>query len=417
MLRIDRWLGTPLCWLTTRISGLLTRRATASAGVRSIVFIKLAEQGSTVLAYQALRQAADRVGRENVYMMVLEDNRFILDLLDVIPKENVLTVDGSGLGALFRSGLHCVLRLRRLKIDAAVDLEFFARGSALLVAASGAPVRVGLHAYYGEGPYRGDLMTHRIRYNPHVHTAELFVMLVQALDLPIAKLPQFDRLPASPDPQMAAFTPSARELADVRAILAARLGDVEPTPLILLNANASDMIPLRRWESSRYVELARRVLAKFPEVSVVFTGAAGEAEKSRGLAREVDSERCVSLAGDTTLRQLLVLYHLADVLVTNDSGPAHFATLTPIHAVTLFGPETPLLFSALTPRNTPLWAGIACSPCVSALNHRQSACRDNACMRRLTVDQVFAAVCESYRAHRETIGAAAAYSPGVELVA
>jgi ADP-heptose:LPS heptosyltransferase len=95
----------------------------------------------------------------------------------------------------------------------------------------------------------------------------------------------------------------------------------------------------------------------------------------------------------------MVLYGLADVMVTNDSGPAHFASLTTIHTVTLFGPETPQLFAAITKRNKPIWAGIACSPCVSALNNRSSSCRDNVCMQRISVDRVFSAVCESYEEH------------------
>ena len=73
-------------------------------------------------------------------------------------------------------------------------------------------------------------------------------------------------------------------------------------------------------------------------------------------------------AGRTTIRQLLTLYGLAEVMVTNDSGPAHFAALSTIDVVTLFGPETPKLFSALTPRNHTLWAGLACSPCINAFN-------------------------------------------------
>ena len=79
------------------------------------------------------------------------------------------------------------------------------------------------------------------------------------------------------------------------------------------------------------------------------TGAPCEAAVA-GLARQVADERCVSLAGQTALRQLLTLDHLADVLVTNDSGPAHFATLTPVDVVVLFGPETPQLFAAPSPR-------------------------------------------------------------------
>lgn len=415
MLRIDRWVGVPLCFLATPLRALFTRTAPADVPVRRILFVKLAEQGSTVLAYQALHDAVARVGRENVYMMVFEDNRFILDLLDIIPPENVVAVRSDTLGHLLRTAFAAILRLRALRIDAAVDLEFFARSSALLVAATGAPVRIGLHAYFGEGPYRGDLMTHRIRYNPHLHTSQLFALLVAALDLPVDKLPQLDFVPGLPAAPAPVFTPGPRELDEVRALLSRHRGS--DAPLILLNANASDMLPLRRWESARYVELAHRLLARFPEASIAFTGAGNEAEKSRGLVRQVDSARCFSLAGETTLRQLLVLYGLADVLVTNDSGPAHFATLTPIHTVTLFGPETPLLFSALTPRNTPLWAGLACSPCVSALNNRQSACQDNACMRALSVDQVFATVCASYHAQRAGRGHATADQPGEEVTA
>src|SRR5204863_1203628 len=112
------------------------------------------------------------------------------------------------------------------------------------------------------------------------------------------------------------------------------------------------------------------------------------------------SSRCVSFAGKTSLRELLVLYTLAKVLVTNDSGPAHFATLTPIRVVTLFGPETPALFAARTPRNSVLWAGIVCSPCVNAYNNRCSPCRNNLCMQDITVEQVFAAVGKAYEGRR-----------------
>ena len=125
------------------------------------------------------------------------------------------------------------------------------------------------------------------------------------------------------------------------------------------------------------------------------TGAPDEAEPIEEIARSVGSPRCFSTAGKTTLRQLLVLYGLSEVLVTNDSGPAHFAALTQISIVTLFGPETPSLFAASTPRNTPIWKGLACSPCVNAYNNRQSPCRNNLCMQQITLDEVFETVCQS----------------------
>jgi len=78
--RADRWSGAPLCAILT-----LVRRIFGSAGrpgprqVQRILFVKFAEQGSTVLAYPAILRAIEMVGRENVYFVVFEDNRFILD--------------------------------------------------------------------------------------------------------------------------------------------------------------------------------------------------------------------------------------------------------------------------------------------------------------------------------------------------
>jgi ADP-heptose:LPS heptosyltransferase len=106
------------------------------------------------------------------------------------------------------------------------------------------------------------------------------------------------------------------------------------------------------------------------------------------------------VAGRTTLRQLVVLFGLAEVLVTNDSGPAHFAALTGADVVALFGPETPLLFAAPGPRSHALWAGIACSPCINAFNNRQTACRDNVCMQAISVEQAFGTVARIYRGRR-----------------
>jgi ADP-heptose:LPS heptosyltransferase len=395
MRRIDRWVGTPLCFGFTLLRACLPARP-AAGPIRSLVFIKLAEQGSTVLAHLALRQAVERVGRNNVFMIVFHDNRFIVDVLDVIPPENVITVRNDNPLALLGSLVRAIMKLRKLQVDAAVDLEFFARSSALLTYLSGARLRSGFHAYFGEGPYRGNLMTHRVRYNPHLHTTQSFAMLLRALDFPPASFPTFDTLPQPIDKCPPSFAPRADEVAKVEALIEHHTGLAVKPPLILLNANASDLIPLRRWKIDRYIALAQRLLAHYPEIFITFTGAAEEAPNVEKAVQRIGSPRCFSLAGQTTLRQLMVLYGLAEVLVTNDSGPAHFASLTTIHTVTLFGPESPHLFAATTKRNKPIWAGLACSPCVSALNNRSSACRDNVCMHRITVDQVFAAVCESY---------------------
>jgi ADP-heptose:LPS heptosyltransferase len=403
MRRIDRWLGMPVCFFLTCWRCCFGRKMPqGSDKPQRILFIKLAEQGSTVLAQEAIQAAVARVGRGNVYFLLFAENRPILDLLDLIPQENIIAIHARGLVRTLVSAVKAFWRLRRARVDAAIDLEFFARSSAALAYLSGARQRVGYHAFAGEASYRGNLMTHRLSFNPYLHTSQAFRVMVEALDYPADRFPQFDLAPTTPPAGDACFVPRPQELAAVRSLLRHASPRMSDAPLMLLNANASDLMPLRRWPSERYVELARRLLRRYPEIVVAFTGAAAEAEAVQRLVSEVDSSRCISVAGKTTLRELLALYCLAEVLVTNDSGPAHFATLTPVDVVVLFGPETPLLFAARSPRTHALWAGLACSPCIHAFNDRQSACRDNICMQRISVDQVFAEVCRLYETRRAT---------------
>src|SRR6478672_3155140 len=89
----DRWIGAPLCAILTLVRRIF--EAGDSPGprqVRRVLFIKFAEQGSTVLAYPAILRAIEMVGRENVYFVVFEDNRFILDAMEIIPDGNVITI-------------------------------------------------------------------------------------------------------------------------------------------------------------------------------------------------------------------------------------------------------------------------------------------------------------------------------------
>ena len=384
---VDRYAGVPLCFCLTLFRKAFGRRLPPGpAPARRILFVKLAEQGSTVLAVPAIRRAIQMAGRENVYFVLFDENRFILDLLELIPEENVVCIRAKGFFRLGLSAWNAMRQLRKLKLDAAIDMEFFSRGSAIIAYLSGAKARVGFHAFFGGGPYRGDLMTHRLSYNPHLHTTVLFRVLAEALTQDPAQLPALDFVPPAETFDPPVFSPKPGETDPVQMMLPANNG--RRTPTILLNPNASDLIPLRQWPRERYVELANRLLAEMPEIQIVFTGGPAEAPQIERLAQQINNARCKCLAGKTTLRQLMVLYTLSDVLVTNDSGPAHFASLTPIHVVTLFGPETPALFSTPHPRNVPLWAGLSCSPCVNAYNNRQSTCRDNRCMKEITVDQV-----------------------------
>jgi len=389
---LDYWLGVPLCALLTACRRILGERP---ATPKRILFLKFIEQGATVLAQDAIRRATLHAGRDNVFFCVFESNRAILDVLDVIPRENIICIRDHRLGVFVIDFLRALATMRRRGVDTVIDMEFFSRASAIFAFLSGARTRAGLHRFTGELPYRGDLMTHRVQYNPHLHISLQYAVLVEAamhdpVDEPLLKVPAAEIAGGQQAPPV--FAPTAEERSRISALIQ-EAGDASPAdPVVLLNPNASDLLPLRKWERARFTDLGRKILSMYPRARLVVTGAPAERVAAEQLCRDLNSPRAVSAAGRTSLRELLTLYTLANVLVTNDSGPAHFASLTTVHTVVLFGPETPLLFGSVAPATTIIWKQLACSPCVSVFNHRLSPCDNNLCMQLITVDEVFAAV-------------------------
>lgn len=387
--RVDGLLGPPVCWVLTLVRRLTEfwRRRDDSPPKR-ILFLKLVELGANVQAYAAFSRAIERVGRENVFFWVFDENRTILEFLNLVPPENLLIIRSKGLVPFAIDVLRTLRKIRRLKIDAVVDMEFFARASAILTFLTGSRRRVGLHRYTSIGPYRGDLLTHRVQHNPYLHVSRYFLQLVESLDYsgdecPLPKQPQWTE-----ELGTFRFQPSDAERRALQERIVRVAGCPVDRPIVLLNPNASDIVPLRKWPLDRFREVGRRLLAAHPDLSVIITGSPAEQASAEEFAKSLGSSRAISMAGKTSLRELLVLYTLSDILVTNDSGPGQFASMTDIDAVVLFGPETPLLWGPLGPRSHVLWANLACSPCINPFNFRFSPCTDPVCMTALTVEQV-----------------------------
>ena len=392
MRRIDRIAGVPLCFLATIALKLWWRlRPKRPRPIGRILFIELSEMGSTILADPAMRKARERTGAEN-YFVIFARNADSLAIMGTIALSNVFTIRTDSLWHLTIDTL-AFLRWTRLNaIDTVVDLELFSRFTGLLSGLSGADRRIGFYRFNNEGLYRGDMLTHRVAYNPHIHIAKNFVALVNALlsetpTIPYSKTLIDDEELTLP---LRSVTSAAREavLAKIKPLIPEH--DVSQFRLALINPNAGEMLPQRRWMPSRFLHLIRRILAAHDDVLVLITGAPHERAEAANLAAQAASDRCVSIAGALALTELPALYSLATFMVSNDSGPAHFAAATGLATIVLFGPETPSLYRPLGDA-IPIYAGLACSPCVNVNNHRKSACTDNVCMSAISVDQVFKA--------------------------
>ena len=364
--------------------------------MRRIIFLKFIEQGATVLAYSAIKRATEIVGKENVYFCVFENNRPILDILNIIPPENIITMQDKNLFGFISDAFAALSTIRNKKIDTVVDMEFFSRASAIFSFLTGAKTRVGLHRFTSELPYRGNLMTHRIQYNPYLHISVFYRLLVEATLENPTEVPMMKVMATNLATTLPSFSPSGEEITSILKKLDVAFPNISFKEgihsIVILNPNASDLLPLRKWEAENFIALGKKIIAENPNSYILISGAPSEQKDAEEICKQIGSSKVVSLAGKTTLRELLTLYTIADILVTNDSGPGHFSSLTTIRTVILFGPETPKLFGPISPNAHVIWKELACSPCVSVCNHRFSPCNNNVCMKSITVDEVYGVI-------------------------
>ena len=388
--RIDRWLGQVLCaWVSAWVGlrSLWAAPARLPEQPRHILVILLSEMGSIVLAGPMFAQLRQRYPQAAIHVMQLKKNQEVSKLLQLTDGAYMHSIDDSSGASLVRDILQVSARLRALGIDAVIDCELFSRVSALLSFACGAPVRVGFTPHTQEGLYRGSFINHAIPYNPYQHISLQFLSLVDALQsdsTPRSKAAPIRPLPAETGLSVP-FAPG--ELPAYGAKLHADHPSAAGHRLVLMYAGGG-ILPERAWPKEHYARVAKGLCqAGFAVGLIGLKDGAALAQQLRSLT---DDALCIDLTGYTrSIRELLMLFHHADLLITNDGGPGHFATLTPIQTMVFFGPETGKLYGPLGPRNQVLESGIACSPCLSAYNHRLTFCDgDNQCLKRIAPDPV-----------------------------
>lgn len=170
-------------------------------------------------------------------------------------------------------------------------------------------------------------------------------------------------------------------------------------PYFVVHPGAS--APSRRYPAERF-GVAARLLAERCFCQVVFTGDASEIPIVEE-AREAMGRSSASLAGVLTLGEFGALIEGAQVLITNNSGPAHVAAAV----------NTPVvdLYALTNPQHTPwkvasrvLYADVPCRNCL------KSVCPEShhACLREVSPHRVAAAGMEliEQRFHVEHASAA-----------
>lgn len=398
MRNIDYWAGVPLCFVGSMIHKLLP--TSQPKKVKNVLLVELSEMGSTIIVDPAMRKLK-RDLEANLHFVIFKKNKPSLDLLNTVPQENIFTIREDGIATLIFDTLRFLFWARKKKIDTVIDLELFSRFTALLTGFCGASNRVGFHAFYNEGLYRGSMLTHEVAYNPHIHIAKNFIALVNSLLSETKERPYSKTLIDESEIILEKVTVPEEAKVAMKEKVRSLCPAFDPTKhrVVLFNANASDLMPLRRWAKPSYIALATKVLEAYEDVVIVLTGAPAEREGLQEIPDAINSDRIVNFAGKTSFAELTALYEISQFMLTNDSGPGHFSAVTSMPSFVFFGPETPKLYGSLG-ITTPIFAGLACSPCVSAANHRKTPCDDNICMQVLSVEYVYSIIEPSLKLNR-----------------
>jgi ADP-heptose:LPS heptosyltransferase len=148
------------------------------------------------------------------------------------------------------------------------------------------------------------------------------------------------------------------------------------------------LLQIRAWPLYYYCHLTSGLLQKGHAVGVI--GLEDDRKFARAILSHCQNSRCVDLTGYTkSIKQLIILFHLASLLITNDGGPGQLAATTPVPTIILFGPETPTLYGPLDEKAVIFYTPVSCSPCLTAFNHRNSPCDgENLCLRSIQPEEV-----------------------------
>ncbi|MBF0423261.1 MAG: hypothetical protein HQL73_09745, partial [Magnetococcales bacterium] len=312
MRMIDRWLGTLLCFLASLLATVarwIIPSPPMDTEPRRILFIGIAEAGALVLAYPALQWVRRRYPSAELFFLSFTTGRGVLTLMGLDPDSQQIILRPSPWYHLFLDTLRVIVKLWRLRLDATINLEVYTRFSTLLAFLSGAPRRVGFHRFFEEGHYSGRLLTHEVIYNPHHAIGYSYLALARALEEqpqgePLAKI-----VLGSEPLERLTVTRTDQDKQRMRLQLQRLYPPLSQRHrLIILNANASDLIPVRRWSADNFAALATRVLTEVgPEVVILLTGAPAERPALERLRMAINDPRVINMAGETSLESLIDL--------------------------------------------------------------------------------------------------------------
>lgn len=302
-----------------------------------------------------------------------------------------------GVSALFKTAKS----LKRTGIDLAVLFQN-AFEAALLARLAQAKLRVGFAEQF-----RGPLLTHKLHRGPehkNRHQIRDYLDIVAECER-ICLGEDFRPAVESPAPLI---VPSAHQRRVGYELIQGFSIDNGSGPLIVLNPGATNS-RAKCWPAEKYAELADRLIREL-KARIVIIGGPSELDYAERIVWRMKVSGAINLAGKTSMGELIGLLDSTDLLVSNDTGPAHIAAALGTPVLTIFGPTNEFETAPTGPKAEMIRAeGIECERCM----HRDCPI-DHRCMTRIEVGDVFERCARSQDgAHAPGVRADGTHAPSV----
>src|SRR5689334_2368155 len=321
--------------------------------------------GDSVMTLPALRALRRVLPEAKITLVVRPSARGIfadVDFVDevfVYDRRNVLSV------------VPQIKAWRQRQFDLAVLFQN-AFEAALIPFLAGVPLRLG---YATEA--RQALLTHPLalpEWRSSRHEVFYYLYLITALEQLLFGTSEICE--AVPDASLQISETRKSEAEDLLRAYGVREGEA-----IVALCPGSINSRAKRWPAEAYAALADRLIESQRQVLLI--GSADEADVTREVTSRMQQNPIV-LTGKTSLNQITAVLSLVDLVVTNDTGPAHIAAALGRPTLVIFGPTNPLTTRPFAPETEILRHPPDCAPCMlrdCPIDHR--------CMTAITVDEVF----------------------------
>ena len=152
-------------------------------------------------------------------------------------------------------------------------------------------------------------------------------------------------------------------------------------PLIAISAGAS-YGEAKCWPEGKFARLIQRLKG---EGEIIFIGTKKDAPIIEKII-SITGIKAFNLAGETSLSQLAAFFSTSKLVISNDNGAMHLASVLGVPVIALFGPTDPLRTGPLGEHTIVLRDKVDCSPC------KKRICRSKKCFDKITVERAYEAV-------------------------